>query len=208
MAGARAAAAANGRPTPLRSSGRQLQAADSPRRKRTDDDMLTRRRSAARIVLLATDCLADESAAFDLLVNSVYAGHWAETNMARAAVTWVGGVLIETEPCDGDRAKIVAAIRPTIPASRLGLEEASTPPKYNVALVEAVVLEMAAELHPEHLSTGGLLRKVVADPKDGREIETGVQAIRSLREVRLFTHRDDELVEPTPAARTVALLKT
>jgi hypothetical protein len=185
-----------------------LQAADSTRRKRTNG-MLARRRSAARIVLLPTDCLADEAAAFDLLVNCVYAGHWAETSMARAAVTWVGGVLIETEPCDGNRAKIVAAIRPTIPASLLGLKEASTPPKYNVDSVEAVVLEMAAELHPEHLSTDGLLSKVVADPRDEREIETGVQAISSLREVGLLTHRDDELVEPTPAAlRTVALLKT
>ena len=81
------------------------------------------------------------------------------------------------------------------------------PAKYDVAKVEAVVLEIAAELHPEHLSTGGLLLEVVGDPEDRREIETGVQAIRSLREVGLFTHRDDELVEPTPAAvRAVKLL--
>ena len=83
----------------------------------------------------------------------------------------------------------------------------TTPPKYDVAKVEAVVLDIVAELHPEHLSTGGLLLKVVGNSDDEREIETGVQAIRSLREVGLFTHRDDELVEPTPAAvRAVKLL--
>lgn len=87
-------------------------------------------------------------------------------------------------------------------------EHEATPPKYDVAKVEAVVLEIAAELHPEHLSTGGLLLKVVADPKDGREIETGTQAIRNLREVGLFTHRNDEIVEPTPAAVRAVKLST
>ena len=82
-----------------------------------------------------------------------------------------------------------------------------TPAKYDVAKVEAVVLEIAAELHPEPFSTGALLLKIVGDPEDGREIETGVQAIHSLREAGLFTHRDDEIVEPTSAAvRAVKLL--
>lgn len=80
-------------------------------------------------------------------------------------------------------------------------------PKYDVAVVEAVILQVAAELDPEHFSTGALLLKVVSDADDAREIETGVQAIRSLREIGLFTHRDDEIVEPTPAAvRAVQLL--
>ena len=52
------------------------------------------------------------------------------------------------------------------------------PPKYNVAVVEAVILQVAAELDPEHFSTGALLLKVVSDADDAREIETGVQAIR------------------------------
>lgn len=83
----------------------------------------------------------------------------------------------------------------------------NTPPKYNVAAVEAVILEVAAELHPEHLSTGGLSLRIVGDPDDGREIETAAQAIHNLRESGLFTARDDEIVEPTPAAlRAVALL--
>jgi hypothetical protein len=82
-----------------------------------------------------------------------------------------------------------------------------TPPKYDVATVEGVILEVAAELHPRHLSTGGLLLEIVSDPDDAREIETGTQAIRNLREFGLFAHRDDEIVEPTPAAlRAVALL--
>jgi hypothetical protein len=87
------------------------------------------------------------------------------------------------------------------------MADADTSPNYNVAIVEAVLLEIAAELHPEHLSTGGLLLKIVSDPDDKREIETGVQAIRNLREFGLFANRDDEIVQPTPAAlRACALL--
>ncbi|HEY5815044.1 MAG TPA: hypothetical protein VIS95_01730 [Solirubrobacterales bacterium] len=82
-----------------------------------------------------------------------------------------------------------------------------TPPKYDIATVECLILEVAAELHPRHLSTGGLLLEIVGDPDDMNEIETGTQAIRNLREFGLFTNRDDEIVEPTPAAlRACALL--
>lgn len=89
--------------------------------------------------------------------------------------------------------------------SRVSASPAS--PNYDVAIVEAVVLEVATELHPEHLSTEGLLRKIVSDPNNAKEIETGIQAIRNLREFGLFTQRDDEVVEPSPAAlRAVALL--
>jgi hypothetical protein len=87
------------------------------------------------------------------------------------------------------------------------MSDSETPAKYDVSKVEAVVLEVAAELHPEHLSAGGLLLKIVGDPDDGREIETGEQAIGNLREFGLFCDRDDEIVEPTAAAlRAVALL--
>lgn len=80
-------------------------------------------------------------------------------------------------------------------------------PKYDVAIVEAVILEVAAELHPQHFSIPRLLAKIVADPEDEREIETGAQAIHNLREVGLFAERHDDLVEPTPAAaRAVKLL--
>jgi len=72
-------------------------------------------------------------------------------------------------------------------------------PKYDVAIVEAVVLELAAELDPEHLPPKQFLLEVVGDPHDEREIKTGMQAIDNLRDVGLFTHRDDEFVEPTPA---------
>lgn len=82
-----------------------------------------------------------------------------------------------------------------------------TPAKYDVEIVEAVVLEIAAELHPEHLSARGLASKIVGDPTDRREVETAAQAIRNLREFGLFADRDDEIVEPTPAGlRAVALL--
>jgi hypothetical protein len=174
--------------------------------KGSDEDTLARRRSAARIALLEADRLADETAAFDVLVNGTPVGHWSETAGGRAAVAWVGAEPVETELCGGEEEKVKAAIRPTIPVSRLKPEK-PTPPKYDVAVVEAVILEIAAELDPEHFSTGSLLLKVVGDPDDAREIETGVQAIHSLREAGLFTHRDDEIVEPTPAAvRAVKLL--
>jgi hypothetical protein len=82
-----------------------------------------------------------------------------------------------------------------------------TSPNYNVAIVEAVILEVAAELHPEHLSAGGLSLKIISDPDDSREVETAAQAIRNLREFGLFSDRDDEIVVPTPAGlRAVALL--
>ncbi len=87
------------------------------------------------------------------------------------------------------------------------MTDRSAPPKYDVAIVEAVILEVAAELHPEHLPAGELSLKVVGNPDDSRELETAAQAIRGLREFGLFKVRDDELVEPTPAAlRAVALL--
>jgi hypothetical protein len=82
-----------------------------------------------------------------------------------------------------------------------------TPPKYNLEIVEAVVLEIAAELHPEHLSTGGLSMRIVSDPDDDREVDTAALAIRNLRELGLLRNRGDEIVEPTPAAlRAVAFL--
>ena len=87
------------------------------------------------------------------------------------------------------------------------MTDSETPPKYNVAIVEAVLLEVAAELHPQHLTAAELSLKIVGDPDDGREIETAARAIRNLREFGLFRDRDDEIAEPTQAAlRAVALL--
>jgi len=82
------------------------------------------------------------------------------------------------------------------------------PPKYDVALVESVILEVVAERHPEHHSTDELSLKIVSDPGDRREIEAVAQAISSLREFGLLKDRGDEIVEPTPAAlRALALLR-
>jgi len=82
-----------------------------------------------------------------------------------------------------------------------------TPPKYDVATVEAVILEVAAELHPRNLTARELALEIIGDPDDAREVGTAAQAIRGLREFGPFNVRDDEIVEPTPAAlRAVALL--
>jgi hypothetical protein len=82
-----------------------------------------------------------------------------------------------------------------------------TSPNYNVAIVEAVILEVAAELHPQNLTAKELALKIISNPDDAREVETAAQAIRGLREFGLFANREDEIVQPTPAAlRACALL--
>jgi hypothetical protein len=82
-----------------------------------------------------------------------------------------------------------------------------TLPKYDLAIVETVILEVAAELHPQHLTARELSLRIVSDADDGKEVETATQAIRNLRELGLFSARDDAIVEPTQAAlRAYALL--
>lgn len=63
------------------------------------------------------------------------------------------------------------------------------------------------ELHPRRLTASELVLRIVADPDDRREVEIVTQAIGSLRQFGLLRDRDDEVVEPTPAAlRAVSLL--
>lgn len=79
-------------------------------------------------------------------------------------------------------------------------------PKYDVVVVEAVILEVAAELHPMLLIPRDLALRVISDPDDKREVETAAQAIRDLRKFGLLS-KEEEIAEPTPAAlRAVALL--
>jgi hypothetical protein len=88
------------------------------------------------------------------------------------------------------------------------MNDAETLPKYNVAILEAVLLEIAVELHPQKLTAKELALKIVGDADDAREVETAAQAIRGLREFGLFADGDGEIVMPTPAAlRAVALLR-
>jgi hypothetical protein len=87
------------------------------------------------------------------------------------------------------------------------MTESRIPPKYDVAVVESVLLEVVAELHPQHLTVRELSLRIVSDASDGREVEIAATAIRNLREFGLLSGRDDEIVEPTPAAlRAYALL--
>lgn len=220
MVEARVPTVANGRPERLQSRSENPRAVDP-----AGGDTLTRRRSAARVMLLPTDCLADETASFDVLINKGYAGHWSETSSGRSAITWVGGEWAETDCCEGDVEKVIAVIRPIIPASRL--EKTPTPSQYDVAVVEAVILEVVATRHPRGVTADELTREVVRHPGDAREAETAKRAIRGLQEVGLLrdgngwdfkpkpavagsgslTHRNEELVEPTSAGLgAVALL--
>jgi hypothetical protein len=87
------------------------------------------------------------------------------------------------------------------------MTDRKTMAKYNVAKVEAVILEVAVELHPRHLTRDELMLQIVSDPDDHREAATGARAMRNLREVGLLGDTDGELVKPTRAAvRAVALL--
>jgi hypothetical protein len=83
-----------------------------------------------------------------------------------------------------------------------------TPPNYDVATVEAVILEVAAELHPDHLTDSDLSLRIVGDPDDAREIETAAAAIRNLREFGLFDACQDGIVVPTQAALQACALLT
>jgi hypothetical protein len=83
----------------------------------------------------------------------------------------------------------------------------STPRKYNLATVEALILELVARSHPRPVTTEELSREVICDPDDERETTTFAQAICRLREVGLFNDGDDKVVEPTPAGlRAVSVL--
>lgn len=87
------------------------------------------------------------------------------------------------------------------------MTDAGASPKYDVAIVEAVILQVAAELHPQTLTAKELALKIVWDADDVREVETAAQAIRGLREFGLLADGDGEIVMPTPAGlRAVALL--
>lgn len=86
--------------------------------------------------------------------------------------------------------------------------DSDTHPHYDVEIVEGAILEIAAELHPEHLSADALAMRIVSDPNDSREVETAAQAIRNLREFGLLKDRDDEIVEPTQAALQAVVLLT
>lgn len=90
-------------------SGHSKTTDEAPHR-RTDAEILATRLSRLRIELLATDCLADETAAFDVGVNGAYTGHWAETTTG-AALTWITGDSVEIDLCDGDKEKVGVAIR-------------------------------------------------------------------------------------------------
>src|SRR5262249_10149371 len=92
-------------------------------------------------------------------------------------------------------------------AERANVTDSETPPQYDTAKVEAVVLQVAAELHPQNLTARELSLEIVSNANDTREVETAAKAIKGLREFGLFAIRNDEIVEPTPAAlRACALL--
>jgi hypothetical protein len=91
------------------------------------------------------------------------------------------------------------------------MTDSEIPAKYNVAKVEAVILEVVAELHEQHskqISTGWIVREIVENVADAREVETASRAIHNLREVGLFSPSDDGKVKPTPAGLHAVRLLT
>lgn len=80
-------------------------------------------------------------------------------------------------------------------------------PKYSRSIVEALMLEVAAERNPSHLTEDELVGEIVSDRGDEDEVATARRAITGLREFDLASPREDGIVELTPAAlRAVALL--
>jgi hypothetical protein len=74
-------------------------------------------------------------------------------------------------------------------------------------MVEAVMLEVAAELHPQCLTREGLMQRIVTKPNDQREVETASWAINTMREFGVLGRREDGIVELTvPALHVTALL--
>lgn len=105
-----------------------------------------------------------------------------------------------------DGLRSVARLDQALTEDRGMQADVPTPPKYEVAKVEAVILEIAAELHPRRLTARELSLRIVGNPDDNREVATAAKAIRNLGESDLLHHRDG-IVEPTRAAlRAVALL--
>jgi hypothetical protein len=88
------------------------------------------------------------------------------------------------------------------------MTDSKIPVKYRVSMVEAVMLEVVGELHPQQISTGRLLREIVENLTDAREVETASRAIHNLVEFGLFSPRDDGKVEPTPAGLHAVRLLT
>jgi hypothetical protein len=76
-----------------------------------------------------------------------------------------------------------------------------TPAKYNVGMVEAVILLEAAERESQNLTAGELAREIISDPEDSRQVEIVFHGIRNLKEVGLFSNPGGEVVKLTPAGR-------
>ncbi len=84
------------------------------------DRQLEAARQAATIELLPTDCLSGEVAAFDVLVNSAYVGHWVLRSAGSSSITWTQSARPVDTNCDGrDEGDIRAAIRAILPAELL-----------------------------------------------------------------------------------------
>ncbi len=81
-------------------------------------------------------------------------------------------------------------------------------PKYDLAVVEGAILEVAAELHPQRLTAQELALRIVGDPADEREVETAKQAINNLHEFGLFREGQGDIVDPTQTTLHVVALLT
>lgn len=99
----------------------RLDDVEDEREKRPMDesDLIEAARRAAALELLPTDTLSGEVAAFDILLNGLYVGHWSQTPTGSTA-SWVRGpARTDTGRIVGGEKEILAALRKAIPTSYL-----------------------------------------------------------------------------------------
>lgn len=80
-----------------------------------------------------------------------------------------------------------------------------SPSKYSPPAVERAVLEVVSSRHPGHLHRGDLVREIVSDVEDRREVETLDAAIRNLAELGLIREHDGTVEPTSPLLRIVDL---
>jgi hypothetical protein len=81
-------------------------------------DVVELARTLVTIELEASDCRPGELLAFDVMVEDIgHTGRWARLTTSRGKVWWTHNVEDETDGCDGEEARIILALRRTVPVT-------------------------------------------------------------------------------------------